>query len=78
MSKKDIFGDDVQETKDFTSFEQLFAQSEKNLDRKLRVGLTVPVGRVDLGLWAQRDRSTINAYRGTDAGLSVSFRMNLL
>lgn len=47
-------------------------------DRKLRVGLTVPVGRVDLGLWAQRDRSTIDAYRGTDAGLSVSFRMNLL
>lgn len=38
MSKKDIFGDDVQETKDFTSFEQMFAQSEKNMDRKLRVG----------------------------------------
>lgn len=38
MSKKDIFGDDVNETKDFASFEQLFAQSEKDMDRKLRVG----------------------------------------
>lgn len=38
MSKKDIFGDDVEETKDMQSFEQLFAQSEKNLDRRLRVG----------------------------------------
>lgn len=38
MSKKDIFGDDVEESKDMASFEALFAQSEKNLDRRLRVG----------------------------------------
>lgn len=38
MSKKDIFGDDIEETKDFASFEELFAQSEKGLDRKLKVG----------------------------------------
>lgn len=40
MSKKDIFGDEVPEQKDFASFEQLFAQSEKSMDRKLRVGDT--------------------------------------
>ncbi|WII73359.1 S1 RNA-binding domain-containing protein [Bdellovibrio sp. 22V] len=38
MSKKDIFGDDIEETKDMASFEQLFAQSDKGLDRRLRVG----------------------------------------
>ncbi|WP_374035223.1 S1 RNA-binding domain-containing protein [Bdellovibrio bacteriovorus] len=38
MSKKDIFGDDVPETKDMASFEQLFAQSEKGLRTKLSVG----------------------------------------
>ncbi|MEN0060215.1 MAG: S1 RNA-binding domain-containing protein [Bdellovibrio sp.] len=38
MSKKDIFGDDIQENKDFASFEELFAQSEKGLDRRLSVG----------------------------------------
>ncbi|XGC81792.1 S1 RNA-binding domain-containing protein [Bdellovibrio bacteriovorus] len=38
MSKKDIFGDDIEESKSFESFEQMFAQSEKGLDRKLRVG----------------------------------------
>lgn len=38
MSKKDIFGDDVPEQKNEASFEELFAQSNKNLDRKLRVG----------------------------------------
>ncbi|WP_415062917.1 S1 RNA-binding domain-containing protein [Bdellovibrio sp.] len=38
MSKKDIFGDDVQESKDFASFEEMFAQSEKSMDRRLSVG----------------------------------------
>lgn len=38
MSKKDIFGDDIEETKDLASFEELFAQSEKGLNRHLRVG----------------------------------------
>lgn len=38
MAKKDIFGDEIEETKDMASFEELFAQSEKSLDRKLRVG----------------------------------------
>lgn len=38
MSKKDIFGDDIVETKDFASFEELFAQSEKGLNRRLKVG----------------------------------------
>lgn len=38
MSKKDIFGDDVPEQKNEASFEELFAQSNKNLDRRLRVG----------------------------------------
>lgn len=38
MSKKDIFGDDVPENKDFTSFEALFAQSEKGLKTRLSVG----------------------------------------
>ncbi|WP_347356515.1 S1 RNA-binding domain-containing protein [Bdellovibrio sp.] len=38
MSKKDIFGDDVPATKDFASFEELFAQSEKGLKTRLSVG----------------------------------------
>lgn len=38
MSKKDIFGDDIEQTKDFASFEELFAKSEQNMDRKLKVG----------------------------------------
>ncbi|MGZ3774967.1 MAG: S1 RNA-binding domain-containing protein [Pseudobdellovibrionaceae bacterium] len=38
MSKKDIFGDDIEETKEFASFEELFAQSEKGLNRHLKVG----------------------------------------
>ncbi|AFY00875.1 S1 RNA-binding domain-containing protein [Bdellovibrio bacteriovorus] len=38
MSKKDIFGDDVNEQKDFASFEELFAQSEKGMKTKLSVG----------------------------------------
>lgn len=38
MSKKDIFGDDIEETKDFASFEELFAKSEAGLNRQLRVG----------------------------------------
>jgi Ribosomal protein S1 len=37
MSKKDIFGDDVDSKKDFESFEQMFAASG-GLDRKLKVG----------------------------------------
>ena len=37
MSKKDIFGDDVDSKKDFESFEQMFAASG-GLDRKLIVG----------------------------------------
>lgn len=38
MSKKDIFGDDIEETKDLASFEELFAQSDKGMDRRLSVG----------------------------------------
>lgn len=40
MAKKDIFGDEVNETKDMASFEELFAASEQNhnLDRRVRVG----------------------------------------
>ncbi|MFS4457786.1 S1 RNA-binding domain-containing protein [Bdellovibrio sp. HCB2-146] len=38
MSKKDIFGDDVPEEKNMQSFEELFAASEGNLNRRLRVG----------------------------------------
>ncbi len=38
MSKKDIFGDDIQESKGFASFEEMFAQSEKSMDRRLSVG----------------------------------------
>ena len=38
MSKKDIFGDEIPEQKNEASFEQLFAHSDKNLDRRLRVG----------------------------------------
>ncbi|MGZ3769919.1 MAG: S1 RNA-binding domain-containing protein [Bdellovibrio sp.] len=38
MSKKDIFGDDIEETKDLASFEELFAQSGNGLDRHLKVG----------------------------------------
>lgn len=38
MSKKDIFGDDVETQKDFESFEQMFAASESNLNRRLSVG----------------------------------------
>lgn len=38
MSKKDIFGDEIVDKKDFASFEELFAQSESGLNRQLRVG----------------------------------------
>lgn len=38
MSKKDIFGDDIQETKDMASFEALFEQSEAQMGRSLKVG----------------------------------------
>lgn len=38
MSKKDIFGDDIEDSKDLASFEELFAQSEKGLSRHLKVG----------------------------------------
>jgi small subunit ribosomal protein S1 len=38
MSKKDIFGDEIEDKKDVASFEELFAQSAGGLDRKLRVG----------------------------------------
>ena len=38
MSKKDIFGDEIETKKDLESFEQLFAQSEQNLNRRLAVG----------------------------------------
>ncbi|WP_374078843.1 S1 RNA-binding domain-containing protein [Bdellovibrio bacteriovorus] len=49
MSKKDIFGDDIEETKDMASFEQLFAQSEKGLDRRLRVGDEVRAEILSIG-----------------------------
>ena len=38
MSKKDIFGDDVNEGKTFEDFEQMFAQSEKGLKTRVSVG----------------------------------------
>lgn len=38
MSKKDIFGDEIEDKKDLASFEELFAQSEKGMDRRLSVG----------------------------------------
>lgn len=38
MSKKDIFGDEIESKKDFENFEQLFAQSEQGLHRRLSVG----------------------------------------
>jgi small subunit ribosomal protein S1 len=38
MSKKDIFGDEIESKKDFASFEELFAQSESGFNRKLGVG----------------------------------------
>jgi len=37
-SKRDIFGDEVAENKSFEDFEQMFAQSEKNLKTRLSVG----------------------------------------
>lgn len=37
-SKKDIFGDEIKETKNFEDFEQMFAQSEKGLKDRMRVG----------------------------------------
>lgn len=49
MSKKDIFGDDIEETKDMASFEELFAQSEKGLDRRLRVGDEVRAEILSIG-----------------------------
>lgn len=38
MSKKDIFGDEIDNKKDFASFEELFAQSEQNIGKRLSVG----------------------------------------
>lgn len=38
MSKKDIFGDDVNDKKSFEDFEQMFAQSEKGFKARLSVG----------------------------------------
>lgn len=49
MSKKDIFGDEIEEAKDMASFEQLFAQSEKGLDRRLRVGDEVRAEILSIG-----------------------------
>ncbi len=47
-------------------------------DRRTRATLSIPFGRTDLGIWVERGHSTIDAYDGTDVGLTASFRMNLL
>ena len=40
MSKKDIFGDEINEQKDFSSFEAMFAQSSPVIKASLKVGDT--------------------------------------
>ncbi|MFE3838510.1 hypothetical protein [Pseudogemmobacter sonorensis] len=47
-------------------------------DRRTRFAVTLPLGQVDIGSWIEHRESTIDAWRGTDAGMSVGFRTNLL
>ncbi|VDC29183.1 hypothetical protein [Pseudogemmobacter humi] len=47
-------------------------------DRVTRLNLSVPVGRLELGGFAERRRSTIAAYDGTDFGMTIGFRVDLL
>ncbi|NPD16821.1 hypothetical protein HOY34_16635 [Xinfangfangia sp. D13-10-4-6] len=47
-------------------------------ERRTRAGVTLPVGPLDIGSWIETRDASIDAWRGTDMGLSVSFRMNLL
>lgn len=43
-----------------------------------RLSLTVPVGKLDLGGFVERRRSTIDAYDGIDVGLTFNMRFDLL
>lgn len=49
MSKKDIFGDEVDSKKDFASFEELFAQSDSGLNRRLKVGDSIKAEILSIG-----------------------------
>ncbi len=62
MSKKDIFGDDVPESKDFESFEALFAQSEKGFKTRLSVGDQINGEILSIG----KDESFVSTGTPTD------------
>lgn len=47
-------------------------------DRITRFSAEVPVGRIDLGGFAERRRSTIDAYDRSDFGITVAFGFDLL
>ncbi|MDR5654189.1 hypothetical protein [Ruixingdingia sedimenti] len=47
-------------------------------DRVTRLRLTLPLGRVEIGGYAERRRSSVAAYEGTDLGVTLGFRMDLL
>lgn len=47
-------------------------------DRVTRLNLSVPLGKLELGGFAERRRSTIAAYDGTDLGVTIGFRVDLL
>lgn len=67
MSKKDIFGDDIEETKDSASFEELFAQSEKGLGRRLSVGDTVQAEILSIG----KEEAFVSTGTPTDGMIST-------
>ena len=47
-------------------------------DRITRSAAETPVGKIDLGAFAERRRSTIDAYDVADAGMTVALRFDLL
>ncbi|MGP9804114.1 hypothetical protein [Paracoccus sp. NSM] len=47
-------------------------------DRTTRLSAEMPVGKFDLGTFVERRRSTIAAFDGTDAGVTVGLRFSLL
>lgn len=47
-------------------------------DRITRLSVEFPVGKLDLGAFAERRKSTVDAYDRSDFGITVGFRFDLL
>lgn len=54
----------------------IFGASRK--DRITRFSVEIPVGKIDLGAFAERRKSTIDAYEKSDVGVTVGFRVDFL